>query len=83
MRVLPGSRADSGLLSDSYERKPQGSNPILTSGVPEVTMEPQRRIARVVTVPPLAPEFVGTGHLATQVCNPLRVAPVVPREVSH
>jgi hypothetical protein len=46
-------------------------------------MEPQRRIARVVTVPPLAPEFVGTGHLATQVCNPLRVAPVVPREVSH
>jgi hypothetical protein len=46
-------------------------------------MEPQRRIARVVTVPPLAPEFVGIGHLAAQVCNPLRVAPVVPREVSH
>ena len=33
-------------------------------------MKPQRRIARVVTVPPLAPGFVGTGHLAAQVVSP-------------
>lgn len=30
----------------------------------------QRRIARVVTVPPLAPGFVGPGHLAAQVVSP-------------
>jgi redox-sensitive bicupin YhaK (pirin superfamily) len=30
----------------------------------------QRRIARVVTVPPLAPGFVGPGHLAAQVVAP-------------
>lgn len=29
-----------------------------------------RRIARVVTVPPLAPGFVGPGHLAAQVVSP-------------
>ena len=33
-------------------------------------MKPQRRIARVVTVPPLAPGFVGPGHLASQVVSP-------------
>ena len=33
-------------------------------------MEQQRRIARVVTVPPLAPGFVGPGHLAAQVVAP-------------
>jgi quercetin 2,3-dioxygenase len=33
-------------------------------------MKPQRRIARVVTVPPLAPGFVGPGHLAAQVVSP-------------
>jgi redox-sensitive bicupin YhaK (pirin superfamily) len=33
-------------------------------------MKPQRRIARVVTVPPLAPGFVGSGHLAAQVVSP-------------
>jgi quercetin 2,3-dioxygenase len=32
-------------------------------------MKPQRRIARVVTVPPLAPGFVGPGHLAAQVVS--------------
>ena len=30
----------------------------------------QRRIARVVSVPPLAPGFVGEGHLAAQVVSP-------------
>lgn len=30
----------------------------------------QRRITRVVTVPPLAPGFVGPGHLAAQVVTP-------------
>jgi quercetin 2,3-dioxygenase len=30
----------------------------------------QRRIARVLTVPPLAPGFVGPGHLAAQVVSP-------------
>ena len=30
-------------------------------------MAPQRRIARIITVPPLAPGFVGPGHLAAQV----------------
>lgn len=30
----------------------------------------QRRIARVVTVPPLAPGFVGPGHLAAEVVSP-------------
>jgi quercetin 2,3-dioxygenase len=30
----------------------------------------QRRIARVVTVPPLEPGFVGPGHLAAQVVSP-------------
>ena len=30
----------------------------------------QRRIARIVTVPPLAPGFVGPGHLAAQVVSP-------------
>ena len=30
----------------------------------------QRRIARTVTVPPLAPGFVGPGHLAAQVVSP-------------
>ena len=33
-------------------------------------MKPQRRIARVVTVPPLGPGFVGPGHLAAQVVSP-------------
>jgi hypothetical protein len=33
-------------------------------------MSLQRRIARVVTVPPLAPGFVGPGHLAAQVVSP-------------
>lgn len=33
-------------------------------------MPQQRRIARVVTVPPLAPGFVGPGHLAAQVVSP-------------
>jgi redox-sensitive bicupin YhaK (pirin superfamily) len=33
-------------------------------------MQQQRRIARVVTVPPLAPGFVGPGHLAAQVVGP-------------
>ncbi len=33
-------------------------------------MQPQRRIARVVTVPPLAPGFVGPGHLVAQVVAP-------------
>lgn len=33
-------------------------------------MSQQRRIARVVTVPPLAPGFVGPGHLAAQVVSP-------------
>lgn len=32
-------------------------------------MKPQRRIARVVTVPPLAPGFIGPGHLAAQVVS--------------
>jgi redox-sensitive bicupin YhaK (pirin superfamily) len=36
----------------------------------EVTMLQQRRIARVVTVPPLAPGFVGPGHLAAHVMSP-------------
>src|SRR6266536_5728905 len=30
----------------------------------------QRRIARTVTTPPLAPGFIGPGHLATQVVTP-------------
>jgi redox-sensitive bicupin YhaK (pirin superfamily) len=30
----------------------------------------QRRIARVITVPPLSPGFVGPGHLAAQVVSP-------------
>jgi hypothetical protein len=33
-------------------------------------VKPQRRIARVVTVPPLASGFVGPGHLASQVVSP-------------
>jgi quercetin 2,3-dioxygenase len=33
-------------------------------------MKPQRSIARVVTVPPLAPGFVGSGHLAAPVVSP-------------
>ena len=33
-------------------------------------MSQLRRIARVVTVPPLAPGFVGPGHLAAQVVSP-------------
>jgi len=33
-------------------------------------MFPQRHIARVVTVPPLAPGFIGPGHLAAQVVSP-------------
>jgi quercetin 2,3-dioxygenase len=33
-------------------------------------MQQQRRIARVVTVPPLGPGFVGAGHLAAQVVAP-------------
>jgi redox-sensitive bicupin YhaK (pirin superfamily) len=33
-------------------------------------MSQQRRIARVVTVPPLAPGFIGPGHLAAQVVSP-------------
>lgn len=33
-------------------------------------MSQERRIARVVTVPPLAPGFVGPGHLAAQVVPP-------------
>jgi len=33
-------------------------------------MTQQRRIARVVTAPPLAPGFVGPGHLASQVVSP-------------
>jgi redox-sensitive bicupin YhaK (pirin superfamily) len=33
-------------------------------------MSQQRRIARTVTVPPLAPGFVGPGHLAAQVVSP-------------
>jgi quercetin 2,3-dioxygenase len=36
----------------------------------EVIMPQQRRIARIVTVPPLAPGFVGPGHLAAQVVSP-------------
>jgi quercetin 2,3-dioxygenase len=30
----------------------------------------QRKIARVITVPPLAPGFIGPGHLAAQVVSP-------------
>ena len=33
-------------------------------------MKPQRSIARVVTVPPLAPGFVGPGHLTAPVVSP-------------
>jgi redox-sensitive bicupin YhaK (pirin superfamily) len=33
-------------------------------------MIPQRRIARTITTPPLAPGFVGPGHLAAQVVAP-------------
>jgi hypothetical protein len=33
-------------------------------------MVQQRRIARVVTVPPLGPGFIGPGHLAAQVVTP-------------
>jgi redox-sensitive bicupin YhaK (pirin superfamily) len=33
-------------------------------------MSRQRRIDRVITVPPLAPGFVGPGHLAAQVVSP-------------
>ena len=33
-------------------------------------MKSQRRIARIVTVPPLGPGFVGPGHLAAQVVSP-------------
>ena len=33
-------------------------------------MSQQRRVARVVTVPPLSPGFVGPGHLAAQVVSP-------------
>jgi redox-sensitive bicupin YhaK (pirin superfamily) len=33
-------------------------------------MMPQRRIARTVTTPPLAPGFIGPGHLAAQVLAP-------------
>ena len=36
----------------------------------EVAMPRQRRIARVVTVPPPSPGFVGPGHLAAQVVSP-------------
>jgi redox-sensitive bicupin YhaK (pirin superfamily) len=36
----------------------------------EVIMSQLRRIARVVTVPPLSPGFVGPGHLAAQVVSP-------------
>ncbi len=30
----------------------------------------QRRVARIITVPPLAPGFIGPGHLAAQVVSP-------------
>jgi redox-sensitive bicupin YhaK (pirin superfamily) len=33
-------------------------------------MMPQRRIARTVTPPPVAPGFIGPGHLATQLVGP-------------
>lgn len=33
-------------------------------------MSQQRRVSRVVTVPPLTPGFVGPGHLAAQVVSP-------------
>ena len=33
-------------------------------------MSQQRHIARVVTVPPLAPGFIGSGHLQAQVVPP-------------
>jgi redox-sensitive bicupin YhaK (pirin superfamily) len=33
-------------------------------------MGPQRRINRIITVPPLTPGFVGPGHLAAQVVSP-------------
>jgi quercetin 2,3-dioxygenase len=33
-------------------------------------MSQHRRLARVVTIPPLAPGFVGPGHLAAQVLSP-------------
>jgi redox-sensitive bicupin YhaK (pirin superfamily) len=36
----------------------------------QTTMTTHRRIARVVTVPPLAPGFVGPGHRAAQVVSP-------------
>jgi redox-sensitive bicupin YhaK (pirin superfamily) len=36
----------------------------------EAAMIPQRRIARTVTTPPLAPGFVGPGHLAAEVVAP-------------
>jgi quercetin 2,3-dioxygenase len=36
----------------------------------ESIMLRQRRIARIVTVPPLAPGFAGPGHLAAQVVSP-------------
>jgi redox-sensitive bicupin YhaK (pirin superfamily) len=36
----------------------------------EITVFQQRSIARVVTVPPLAPGFIGPGHLAAQVVSP-------------
>jgi redox-sensitive bicupin YhaK (pirin superfamily) len=36
----------------------------------EPAMSKQRRIARIVTVPPLAPGFIGPGHLAAPVVSP-------------
>src|ERR1700681_1928471 len=38
----------------------------IMSRITEATMTPQRRIARTVPSPPLAPGFVGPGHLAAQ-----------------
>lgn len=34
-------------------------------------MKPQRRITRIITVPPLEPGFVGPGHLAAQIVSPV------------
>jgi redox-sensitive bicupin YhaK (pirin superfamily) len=42
----------------------------LSAFLKEIIMSQQRRIVRVATVPPLAPGFIGPGHLAAQVVSP-------------
>jgi hypothetical protein len=52
----------------------------------KVIMSNMRRIDRVVTVPPLAPGFVGPGHLAAQVVSPADFArndPFIMLEDDH